>query len=201
MNAILPTRRGAAPSGRNHAHWWLLVPTLAGFLLMVGFEAGTASACERVTQLQLQFAWSAARARAVLECWGPEGVAGVVAGLYADFLFLAGYAPLLALLVARARLRFDAAGVPAPWTAVGRGLAAAQILAGLLDALENGLLLAMLHGRLAAEWASAVGGLAALKFALIAAGLAYLAAAGVAGCRGVRRGAVGDREPPSSGPR
>lgn len=155
----------------------LSVVALTGFVLMVGLEGGTQSDCDRVTQLQLQFAWTSTRVDAVLACWGPKGRVGVVAGLYADFVFLVGYSPLLALLVLRAGRRLAAVGPLDVAAAKAPGLALAQLAAGALDAVENFLLLGILQFELTTEWAPVVGLTAVFKFGLVLTGLVYLAAA------------------------
>lgn len=152
----------------------LLALTLIGFRLMVGHEAAPEPG-PHSSQLQLQFAWSADHTQAILADWGAAGKERVVRGLYADFLFLAGYAPLLALLVGR--VARDPANAHLLWQALGRPLAWGQWLAGGLDALENVMLLGMIRGDLDPGLALAVGLMASLKFALVAAGLAYLLAA------------------------
>lgn len=157
----------------------LLALTLLGFTLMVGYEAapapGQPGSPPHSSQLQLQFAWSAEHTQAILADWGAAGKERVVRGLYADFLFLAGYAPLLALLACR--VARAGAGADPLWRALGRPLAAGQWLAGGLDAAENVILLGMIRGDLDPGLALAVGLMASLKFALVAAGLAYLLAA------------------------
>lgn len=145
-----------------------LALTLLGFGLLLGFE-GALEPGPRTSQLQLQFAWSAERTQAILADWGAAGQERVVRGLYADFLFLAGYASLLALLVRRI-------GRYSRWPALARPLAWGQWLAGGLDAIENLLLLGLIRGDLGAGLAPLVGGMASLKFALVAAGVVYLLA-------------------------
>jgi hypothetical protein len=140
-----------------------LALALAGFLLMVGAEHAGAGPGEYSSQLQLQFAWNAEQARAVLASWGEAGRARVSNGIYADTLFLIGYAWLLAQLM----------------VALGRHkhLAWVPVFAGALDALENVLLLGLIQGRLDAGISLAIGLVATLKFALIGACLIYLGAA------------------------
>jgi len=140
-----------------------LALTLAGFLLMVGFEH--AGADTDSSQLQLQFAWTAERTRAVLASWGDTGRIRVSHGLYADYLFLIGYSTLLAQLLRTTRRKW------APWLAWG------VLLAGGLDAVENVILLGFIQGAADTRFTLLVSLMATLKFALIGAALLYLVGA------------------------
>ncbi len=112
------------------------------------------------SQLQLQFAWTAERAGAVLAGWGDAGRARVTLGLYADTLFLLGYSLLL-----RQWLR----AVAAP-----RGLILGVLLAGALDALENVILLGIIRNEIDLAYSLGVSLIATLKFGLIALALGHL---------------------------
>ena len=138
-----------------------LALTLIGFLLMVGFE--NIGAEVRSSQLQLQFAWSADNTRTVLKTWGEAGRIRVSNGIYADYLFLIGYTLLLLQLL-------RAAGSRARWLAWG------VVLAGGLDALENGFLLGFIRGELDIGFTLLVSLMATLKFCLIGAALLHLGA-------------------------
>lgn len=132
--------------------------TLLGFLLMVGFE--NAGAEVRSSQLQLQFAWTAEQARAVLEHWGDAGSARVSYGLYADFLFLIGYTALLMQLLRAWRQP--------------RWLVWAALLTGGLDVLENVFLLGFIQDLIDLRFAFLVSLMATLKFSLIFVALFHL---------------------------
>ena len=153
----------------------LLAVTLLGFSLMTGLEKAGAGPCEYSSQLQLQFAWSAERVDAIPADWGAAGRERVRLGIYADFLYLAGYASLMAALVGRVAAP-RATGSPA-WLSLGRPLAQAQWLAGALDAVENLLLLGILNDALNPAPAMWISLMAAVKFALVLAGVVYLMAA------------------------
>ena len=156
-------------SGR--ALWFSLALTLAGFLLMVGAEHAGAGPGEYSSQLQLQFAWNAERTHAVLAGWGEAGRARVSNGIYADTLFLIGYAWLLVHLMVRICRHRHLAWIP--------------VIAGALDALENVLLLDLIRGELDTGISLGISLVATLKFALIGACLICL---GLAWRRyGVRR--------------
>lgn len=139
-----------------------LAMTLAGFLLMVGFEHAGADIFS--SQLQLQFAWTADNTRAVLKTWGEAGRARVSNGLYADYLFLIGYSTLLAQLLRATRRKW------------ARRLAWGVLLAGGLDALENVFLLGFIQAAIDTRFTMLVSLLATLKFGLIGAALLHLGA-------------------------
>lgn len=132
--------------------------TLLGFMLMVGFENAGVEAWS--SQLQLQFAWTAEQARAVLERWGEAGSARVSYGLYADFLFLIGYTALLLQLLRAWRQP--------------RWLAWGALLAGGLDVLENVFILGFIQGLIDLRFALLVSLMATLKFSLIFIALFHL---------------------------
>lgn len=147
----------------GHALLLSLALTLAGFFLMVGAEHAGAGPGEYSSQLQLQFAWNAEQTRAVLANWGEAGRTRVSNGIYADTLFLIGYAWLLAQLMGAACRHRNLAWVP--------------VFAAALDALENALLLGLIHGELDARISLGISLIATLKFALIGACLICLGVA------------------------
>jgi hypothetical protein len=122
--------------------------------------------------VSFEFAGSRARADRMLEAWGEPGRRIAGQSLWLDFLFLAGYAPGLALLCAAAADR--ARGAHAARAAVGDALAWGQLAAGGLDALENLTLLRVLAGAPGEAWPALAAGFAGAKFALVGAGFAYL---------------------------
>ncbi|MDP2834044.1 MAG: hypothetical protein Q8Q28_12290 [Pseudomonadota bacterium] len=137
-----------------------LAMTLAGFLLMVGFEHAGADTTS--SQLQLQFAWNAEQTRAVLASWSDAGRVRVTKGIYADTLFLIGYSTLLAQLLRATRRKW------APWLAWG------VLLAGGLDAVENVFLIGFIQDAIDTRFSLLVSLMATLKFGLIGAALLYL---------------------------
>jgi len=137
-----------------------LALTLAGFLLMVGFEHAGANIFS--SQLQLQFAWTAEQTRAVLANWGEAGRDRVSNGLYADYLFLIGYSTLLAQLLRATQQKW------------ARRLAWGVLWAGGLDALENVFLLGFIQDAIDTRFTLLVSLMATLKFGLIGAALLYL---------------------------
>ncbi len=137
-----------------------LAMTLAGFLLMVGFEHAGADIFS--SQLQLQFAWTAEQTRGVLANWREAGRDRVSNGLYADYLFLIGYSTLLAQLLRATRQKW------------ARRLAWGVLLAGGLDAVENVFLLGFIQDAIDTRFTLLVSLMATLKFGLIGAALLYL---------------------------
>ncbi|MDD5388651.1 MAG: hypothetical protein PHD37_04865 [Gallionellaceae bacterium] len=137
-----------------------LVLTLIGFLLMVGFEQSGADTYS--SQLQLQFAWTAERTRAVLASWGEAGRDRVSNGIYADYLFLIGYGALLAQLLRATRREW------------GRRLAWGALLAAGLDAMENVFLLGFIQETIDVRFTLLVSLIASVKFGLIGAALLHL---------------------------
>ncbi|MBI5596933.1 MAG: hypothetical protein HY928_12645 [Elusimicrobia bacterium] len=105
---------------------------------------------------------------ALLARWGPDGAARAAAMTWLDFPFLVAYGlslGSLSLLLGGAR-RFPAPARAAAWAAA---------LAAVCDVAENILSLLILSARLRAAGPMAV--LAAVKFLLAAASLAWVAAA------------------------
>jgi hypothetical protein len=110
--------------------------------------------------VSFEFAGDVATATRMLESWGEAGRvrAGLTLGL--DYLFLVLYA--------------SAIGLGCVWVAprLGPALAWGQIGAALLDAVENVASIRLLLGSDNAVWPPLAWGCAAVKFALVAAGLA-----------------------------
>ena len=113
----------------------------------------------------------------MLQSWNPEAKIYAALSLGLDYLFLVSYATTISLacvLVAR-RLekrshRFSAAGILLAWSLP---------LAAILDAVENYALIRTLLGAQQNYWPALALGCAIPKFALVAAGLAYLILAGI----------------------
>jgi len=110
--------------------------------------------------VSFEFAGDVATATRMLEGWGEAGRVRAGLSLGLDYLFLVLYASAIGLgclLVARA---------------MGPALAWGQIGAALLDAVENFALIRLLLGSDNAVWPTLAWGCAAVKFALVGAGLA-----------------------------
>ena len=112
--------------------------------------------------VSFEFAGDVATATRMLEGWGEAGRVRAGLSLGLDYLFLVLYAGAIGLgclLVSR----------PA-----GPALAWGQIGAAVLDAVENFALIRLLLGSDNAVWPTLAWGCAAVKFALVGAGLAYV---------------------------
>lgn len=154
----------------------LLGLTLAALSSTVGLwfvMAWLGRALAPATIIDLEFAFSPDRLRALTDAWGATGTEAARLSLWVDYFFMPAYALLfggLALLTARA-----AAGV---WQSLGLWALALPFVAGVCDALENAMLLSALPPAAPAALALPVAGAAAaIKFGLLAVCLLYLVAA------------------------
>ena len=127
--------------------------------------------------VSFELAGSLSRSNAILASW--DTVARVSAGLSLgmDYLFLVAYSVLLALLVSAVAEKMlpirgcvGFVGVPVAWL---------QFVAGALDALENFALIHLLLGSTRPFWPPLARTAALIKFALVGAGFAYVAIAGI----------------------
>ncbi|MDH3213309.1 MAG: hypothetical protein OEM05_12560 [Myxococcales bacterium] len=122
--------------------------------------------------VSFEFAGDFATATRMLESWGEAGRVRAGLSLGLDYLFLVLYASAIAL-----GCRLVARRLAPPGTVVhraGTGLAWGQVGAATLDAVENFALIRLLMGSDAALWPSLAWWCAALKFALVIAGLTYV---------------------------
>jgi hypothetical protein len=126
--------------------------------------------------VSLQLAGSLAAAEAILASWGPAARGWAILNLGIDYPYLLAYATTLGLaclLLARqfVSCRYVAlSGVLLSW---------GVMVAMLLDAVENGLLLRLLLGDLRESWAVLAFWCAVPKYALVLAALAYLGVGGL----------------------
>ena len=127
--------------------------------------------------VSFEFAGDLAAVERMLEGWGEPGrtLAGFHLGL--DFLFLVLYPSCIALACGLAVARLHPRHKR--WAQLGAWVAWGQVLAGLLDALENTALLGLLLGRVSAPLPCMTWWCAAGKFALVGAGLVFLVPASV----------------------
>ncbi len=123
--------------------------------------------------VSFEFAGDLDTTRAILSSWGEDGRLRAALALGLDFLFLVLYAAAIALACGRVAERWGSPETPAH--RLGVALAWGALLAGALDAVENTAGVMLLLGSQAAAWAPLAAVCAALKFALVAAGLAYAA--------------------------
>jgi hypothetical protein len=184
--ASRPPREKSLPAAPPHPFEFLSAPArrrallalaavaLATLCVLAGFDADLRGAASPAGMVSFEFAGSRARAERILTEWGEPGRRAAASSLRLDFVFLAAYAPGLALLCAAAAARARAAG--SRLAAPGAWLAWAALAAGALDALENLALLRVLADSVAAPWPALAAACAGPKFALVAAGLLYAAA-------------------------
>ena len=119
----------------------------------------------------LQDARKAEEAKAILETWKGNGAKeDIGTSMQLDLAFALFYAPLLALLAYRASLRRTR-----PWLArLGNWCAAAALIGGLADLVENGMMLKMLDHPERATWQCVLLVFVFAKLAGAAAAVLYI---------------------------
>ena len=149
--------------------------------------------------VSIELAGTAARAEEIFASWSDRarGAFLLVQGL--DYLYLLVYPVMLSLAcLAAARRREDGIDAPfgsgrrnsranrrVPWppheplAVLGRYVAFAVLISGILDGIENYALILLLAQQPTDRWAGLAWWAASGKFALLAVGLAYLLAARV----------------------
>jgi hypothetical protein len=146
----------------------LAIAMMAVFAV-VGAPLTTAAAPQGIVSYEL--AGTLGRAQAVLDSW--DGHARLVAAftLGLDYLFMPVYSTAIGLACAWSAARLARCG--RRLAALGVWVVAGQWAAAVLDAAENAGLTVMLLDGVAAPWPTVSAVCASIKFALIAAGLAY----------------------------
>jgi hypothetical protein len=122
--------------------------------------------------VSFEFAGAIESAQRMLDSWGEQGRVSAGLSLGFDYLFLIVYAACISLgcvLVARA-LR-DRVKI---FASIGSLLAWAQILAAMLDAIENYALIRVLLGSNQNLWPGLARFCAGPKFLIVLAGLLYI---------------------------
>lgn len=154
-------------------HWFLALLALALLIMLamnfIGLPLNTTAAPSGI--VSFEFAASPENAQAMLNSWGEQGRvnAAFIQGL--DFLFPAVYSTMLALACLMSASTLGNMGWPL--ARLGAGLAWGQWAAALFDYIENLSLVALLLGPVAAPWPQIAAICAAIKFALLLAGIAY----------------------------
>jgi len=126
--------------------------------------------------VSLQLAGNLAAAREILASWGPAEKSWAVLNLGIDYPYLLAYATTLGLACLLLARQFVScrcvalSGVLLSW---------GVMVAMLLDAVENVLLLRLLLGDLRESWAVLAFWCAVPKYALVLAALAYLGVGGL----------------------
>jgi len=108
-----------------------------------------------------------------MAAWGNRGRSAARASLLLDYPYLATYGPLLARACEVTGERLSERGIHALGR-MRRPMAATQLAAALLDAVENAALLGVLAGR-RGRWPMIARTSALAKFALLSMGGLYLA--------------------------
>ncbi len=151
-----------SPRGQRHAFAILAPLTVAVMVALDAIGRPLVTEAAPLGIVSFEFAGDVATAARMLEDWGEADRVRAGLSLGLDYLFLVLYASSIGLgclLVAR----------PA-----GPALAWGQIGAASLDAVENFALIRLLLGSDNAVWPTLAWGCAAVKFALVGAGLAYV---------------------------
>jgi hypothetical protein len=159
--------------------WWLVVISIVLFLTANCFMKKLVGTVQP-PPLCLQFAWGEVGASQILEKWSEADKRAVRLNLALDFVFIAIYVTGIALACGLAANALDAARWPGGG---GKGsiFAWALIIAGLLDAVENGAQLLMLAGSRTQPWPALASVCASLKFFLAGVALLYALYGGAAG--------------------
>jgi hypothetical protein len=159
----------SAPAPLVFAFFLILTLVLMVVLLRVDRPLQTAAAPKGI--ISFEFAGSVQRAGEIVQSWEgrPAPFAGFSLGI--DYLYMVAYATTIAWACIWASRMVETRRWP--FATLGILLAWGQIMAAGLDALENVALLILLLVRVAAPWPQVAWIAAALKFALILAGLLY----------------------------
>lgn len=137
---------------------------------LVGAPLTTAAAPAGI--VSFEFAGTVARAQEILASWDRQAQLHAAFSLGLDYVYLLAYALAIGLTCLRLAASWETAR---PGLArLGRLLGWSQGVAALLDAVENVALIRLLIGSPHALWPPLAWICAALKFALVLAGLAYV---------------------------
>lgn len=118
----------------------------------------------------VSFELAGTAAPAVVNSWDAFARADAAFSLGFDYLFILFWVSSTALGCLLASRRLGRWGTAVVW--LGRALAWAQIVGGILDMIENGALFQLLQGGLA-HWGGIAQACASAKFILLALGLLY----------------------------
>jgi hypothetical protein len=166
----------AVPAARRRRVFgMLLVATAASAAILSALDAPLRTEASPWGIVSFELAGGVERAGSMIESWDERARLYAAFGLGFDFLFLVLYSTTLAFACVWGARVFVRRGWPL--AGLGAGLAWGQWGAAGLDALENAALWRLLVGPVAAPWPELACWCATLKFALVAAGLLYAAAA------------------------
>jgi hypothetical protein len=159
-------------SAQKRAFWVLFAVTILVMTTLQVIDAPLKTEVAPLGIVSFEFAGDLSHAQKMVESWGRKGriAAGVSLGL--DYLFLLTYVGSIGMgcvLIARSvskRLK--------QLSRIGVFLAWGLLVAGLLDVVENYSLIRVLLGSNLAIWPKIATWCAVPKFAIVAAGLAYI---------------------------
>ena len=158
----------------HHRRWFIALVALT-IIVMVGLQVIGADLITDASPggiVSFEFAGTPENASAMLAAWGTHGQirAGLSLGL--DYLFMFCYAAAIALGAAMTAKRLaPRAGI---WETVGHLAAWGQIIAAVLDAVENLALIYVLLGSTDPAWTLLAAICAGIKFMLVGLGLAFI---------------------------
>jgi hypothetical protein len=157
-----------------------LVATLGVFLAMRPDDAAM-QAAGGYGIVSYELAFTSEQTNTILAAWGPAGQAAARHQLWLDYGFMPSYGFLFAGLVL-----MIARGLTSTIQNIGLALVPASLVAAVFDAIENVMLLTMLHG--GAPGPALIAGICAtIKFLLLAVVLVFWLIGGVAWLVGARR--------------
>lgn len=165
-------------TGQRRAFLPLFIITLIVMAGMLVTGAPLKSEASPMGITSFEYAGELAVAHAMIKSWGPQGQLYVGLNMGLDFLFLVVY-PLtigLGCVLLSRRLSGGAGFVGS----LGVVLAWGQLLAGLLDVVEDYALIQVLLGTENELWPALAAWCATPKFLLVALGLLYLIIGGIA---------------------
>lgn len=118
--------------------------------------------------VSFELAYTPQAASAILESWDATARVAAAFNLGLDYLFLVLYASALALAATLTTRLLEAR-----WWALGAAIAWGQVLAAVLDAIENAALLVILNQDATSPWPEVAALCAVIKFALVGVGLLF----------------------------
>jgi len=154
---------------------WGMVLLLVGGVALFSWTYGKVKpeSPSSPSQVSLEFAGTPKGVEKLLGAWGFEDIAELRSSIHYDFLFIIGYAIPLAILVSGLSRYLGRS-----WSVLGElgsVIAWAQLVAGGLDFVENGLLLAILRGSKIPAWPPLACLAASVKFGFVGLGLVWIA--------------------------
>ena len=159
-------------SGRRRAFLGIFILTLAAMMGMNIIGQPLINEIAPRGIVSFEFAGTIDSAKRMMDSWGGKGRISAGLSLGFDYLFLVFYAICIALgcvLVARAMQYRVKILLP-----IGTLLAWAQLLAAILDAIENYALIQVLLGSNESLWPALARLCAGPKFLIVTAGLLYV---------------------------